>query len=345
MDKERRWLGYTGLAIGLAALILVANGNPKNMGFCIACFIRDITGSLGLHQAAKLQYARPEIFGLILGSFLLSSFRREWRPTGGSSMVVRFFLGFFMMAGALVFLGCPLRMVLRLGGGDGKAIFALIGFSAGIWLGTRFLNSGFTLGRAYKQTKVEGSLFPIVSVLMLILCLFGLIGDAKAATHAPFFLSLILALVCGAFAQRTRFCMVGGIRDMILFKDSHLFTGSLVLFVTVLIGNIILGNFKFSITAVDAIWYALSMGLVGLCGALLGGCPLRQLILTGEGNTDSAITVLGMVMGAAISHNFTLASSAKGVTAGGKVEVIIGLALAVILGLVVISKQKKEALA
>ena len=37
------------------------------------------------------------------------------------------------------------------------------------------------------------------------------------------------------------------------------------------------------------------MALVGWGSVLLGGCPLRQLILAGEGNGDSAVTVLGMI--------------------------------------------------
>lgn len=48
------------------------------------------------------------------------------------------------------------------------------------------------------------------------------------------------------------------------------------------------------------------MALAGFCSILLGGCPMRQLIMTGEGNTDSAITVLGLVIGAAFAHNFGL---------------------------------------
>lgn len=61
-----------GAAVGLAALILTALGNPTNMGFCIACFLRDISGAVGLHSAAKVQYVRPEIIGLVLGAFLMS---------------------------------------------------------------------------------------------------------------------------------------------------------------------------------------------------------------------------------------------------------------------------------
>ncbi|WP_038175229.1 YeeE/YedE thiosulfate transporter family protein, partial [Treponema pedis] len=89
--------------------------------------------------------------------------------------------------------------------------------------------------------------------------------------------------------------------------------------VTVLIGSLILGTFKFGmaeqpIAHTDGLWNALGMLLVGWASVLLGGCPLRQLILTGEGNTDSAITVAGLMTGAAFAHNFALASSGKGPT-------------------------------
>jgi YedE family putative selenium metabolism protein len=341
MTKEKKLVILTGFTVGLAALILVVFGNPKNMGFCIACFIRDISGSLNLHTAKGLQYARPEIFGLILGSTLLALINKEFRATSGSAPVMRFTLGFFMMAGALVFLGCPLRMVLRLGGGDGKAIFALIGFAGGIALGSYFLNQGFTLGRSFKQKKIEGMLLPLVSIAMLFFGLFKLVGIESEASHAPFFLSLSLALIVGALAQRSRFCMVGGIRDFILFRDNHLFLGSLTLFITVLVGNIILGNFSFSFTLAGSIWYILSMALVGLCGALLGGCPLRQLILAGEGNGDSAVTILGMLVGAAVSHNFATASTPTLVKVGGKIEVVAGLIIVTTIAVLIVKKQNK----
>ena len=59
--KEKKWLLLGGAVVGLAAVLLVLLGNPANMGFCIACFIRDIAGSLKLHNAAVVQYMRPEI--------------------------------------------------------------------------------------------------------------------------------------------------------------------------------------------------------------------------------------------------------------------------------------------
>ncbi|MGI5823272.1 MAG: YedE-related selenium metabolism membrane protein, partial [Dethiobacteria bacterium] len=34
-----------GLAIGVLASLLQFWGNPANMGICVACFVRDITGA------------------------------------------------------------------------------------------------------------------------------------------------------------------------------------------------------------------------------------------------------------------------------------------------------------
>ena len=72
------------LGVIIAALILTALGNPTNMGFCIACFLRDISGAVGLHSAAKVQYVRPEIIGLVLGAFIMSVASKEFKARAGS---------------------------------------------------------------------------------------------------------------------------------------------------------------------------------------------------------------------------------------------------------------------
>ena len=120
MKDKKAYAGIvvTGAVIGLIAVVLVMLGNPKNMGFCIACFLRDIAGATKLHSAPVVQYFRPEIVGLIGGALIMAMVSKEFSPKGGSAPVTRFFLGAFVMIGALVFLGCPLRMVLRIGGGD-----------------------------------------------------------------------------------------------------------------------------------------------------------------------------------------------------------------------------------
>ena len=53
MRKETVIVVSAGAAVGLAAIFLMLLGNPANMGFCIACFLRDIAGACGLHNAAK----------------------------------------------------------------------------------------------------------------------------------------------------------------------------------------------------------------------------------------------------------------------------------------------------
>ena len=348
-NKQTLLIVITGLIVGAFAVILTANGNPANMGFCIACFLRDTAGALGLHGAAVVQYVRPEIIGLVLGSFLMSVATKEFSAKSGSSPMTRFVLGGFVMIGALMFLGCPLRMVLRIAGGDLNAVIGLIGFIVGILGGIFFLKKGFTLKRAYSQNRLEGTWLPIISlallaVLVLVPSILIFSTEGPGSKHAPLFLALAAGLVVGALAQKTRLCMVGGIRDAVLFKDFYLLYGFIAIIVATLIGNIALGSFNLGfegqpVAYNDGLWNFLGMALVGLASALLGGCPLRQLILAGTGNSDSAITVMGMVTGAAFCHNFGLASSANGPTPAGKIAVIIGF---VVVCVVAVANLRKE---
>ena len=91
--KENWLVIVTGVVVGIAALLLQALGNPKNMGFCIACFERDIAGALGLHGAAVVQYVRPEIIGIVLGSCIMALIGKEFRAQAGSSPATRFAVG------------------------------------------------------------------------------------------------------------------------------------------------------------------------------------------------------------------------------------------------------------
>ena len=322
----------TGIVIGVCALALTAAGNPANMGFCIACFLRDIAGAIKLHSAAVVQYVRPEIIGIIVGAMAAALIKKEWKAVGGSSPVTRFLLAVVVMIGALVFLGCPLRMVIRIGGGDFNAIVGLVGFIAGIFVGTIALKNGFTLKRTYAQTCVEGSFLPIMFIVLMVLvallpALFVFSTEGPGSMTAPVVLALAAGVIVGVLAQRSRFCMAGGIRDSIMFNQWNLTLGLVAVIVTVLVGNLILGKFKpgFADQAVahtDGWMNFLGMGIVGWGSVLLGGCPLRQLILTGEGNSDSAITVTGFVFGAAIAHNFGTASSGAGAGANGPAAVV-----------------------
>ena len=358
------WVLIAGVVVGIAAVALTALGNPANMGFCIACFIRDIAGATQLHTAAPVQYFRPEIVGLVLGSTVMALASGEFKARAGSSPATRFVLGMFVMIGALVFLGCPLRMVIRMGGGDLNAFVGLAGFFIGILIGVFFLKKGFTLKRTYEVTRTEGFALPAVLVILFVLFLavpavFAFSESGPGSKHAAVLVSLIAALIVGALAQKSRLCMVGGMRDAVMFKDFNLISGFGAIFATVLLGNIILQKFTgFSalsqpISHSSQLWNLLGMVLVGWGSVLLGRCPLRQLILAGEGNGDSAVTVLGMLVGAAFAHNFKLAGAADsvvdnvykvgGIGINGKVAVFIGFAVLLIISLMNSSMLKKEA--
>lgn len=353
MKKEKTTIVVAGVLIGVISAMLVFFGNPANMGFCIACFLRDATGALGLHSAAAVQYIRPEIIGLVLGACIVSLITKEFRPRGGSAPVTRFTLGAFVMIGCLMFLGCPFRMILRLAGGDGNAIFGLVGFVAGILTGIFFLKKGYTLKRSYKMPKLEGAVYPAFQIVVLILLVaapafihFTEPEGGPGAKHAAILISLAAGVIVGILAQRTRLCMVGGIRDAVLFGEYKLLFGFVAILVSALIMNVALGFFHPGfvgqpIAHTDGLWNALGMYLAGFGCILLGGCPMRQLILSGEGNTDSVVTVLGLMAGAAFAHNFGLASSADGpTTANGKIAVVIGIV--VVAAIAVINSMRKE---
>jgi len=360
MNWKKYLIWITGIIVGLLAIILSYYGNPPNMGFCIACFQRDIAGALGMHRANVVQYIRPEIIGIVLGAFIAAIIHKEFRPQGGSSPATRFILAILVMIGALIFLGCPLRMVIRLGGGDLNALVALLGFIAGIWIGVIFLKKGFSFKRAVKVTKLDGWILPSIMIILFLLLIFAPIfnkeidgpiffsKEGPGSKHAPIFLSIIGGLLVGYFAQRSRMCFVGGIRDFFLIRETYLLKAFITIFFVVLIGNLLLGSFKFGfieqpVAHNQHIWNFLGMSLVGLGHVLLGGCPLRQLIIAGTGNSDSTLTVLGMIIGAGIAHNFMLAASPKGVSIYGKIVVILGLIITISIGFLNQEKNIKNA--
>ncbi len=344
--SSRTGIAAVGLFIGATAAILQKLGNPPNMGICVACMERDIAGALGLHRAGVVQYIRPEIIGLILGSFVAALLFREFKARTGSAPVIRFVLGFFAMVGALVFLGCPWRALLRLAGGDGNAVVGLAGLAAGIWMGVLFLKAGFSLGRTRKTFTGAGLVIQLFAVGLLLLLLFRpelpsgapfFSDKGPGSKHAPVLISLVAAMMIGFLAQRTRFCTMGAIRDLILMRDFHLFSGVAGLVAGASVTNLILNQFNPGFVSqpvahADHLWNFGSMVLAGLAFALAGGCPGRQLFLSGEGDGDAAVFVLGMLAGAAFAHNFSTASSPAGTGVWGPASVVAGLVVCIAIG-------------
>lgn len=359
---DKTWkLALSGVIIGLLVMLLAMSGNPANMAICVACFIRDAAGALKLHTAAPVQYFRPEIVGFVCGSFLISMATKEYRSTAGSAPMVRFLLGAIMMIGALVFLGCPLRMVLRMSAGDLNAYVALIGFAGGVATGSCFLKKGFSLGRAYEAKSLSGAVLPVLLAALLVIGVatgaYVASAEGPGSKHAPLLLTLMVALVIGALAQKSRMCFAGSIRDVILMKNFDLLSIIAALFVVMTVYNIATGNFHLSfsgqpIAHSQHLWNILGMYVVGFAAVLAGGCPLRQLILAGQGSSDSAVTFLGMLLGAAFAHNFNLVgSAAKAATATdaavpggpampGKIAVIVCIVLLFVIAATNLRRKK-----
>lgn len=247
------------------------------------------------------------------------------------------------MIGALVFLGCPWRALLRLAGGDGNAIFGLLGLVTGVWLGTWFFKQGYNLGRTQATYTSVGWILPLLMIgLLLLRLIFPPIPEqaesgilfyslkGPGSKYAPVIVSLAVGLLIGIICQRSRFCTMGAFRDLILFRQGHLLSGVMALLLAAWVTNLIVGQFhpgfaNQPVAHTMEIWNFGGMVVAGLAFALAGGCPGRQLFLAGEGDGDAAVFVLGMIVGAGVAHNFKLASSPQGVGQYGIIAVIIGL--------------------
>ena len=341
-----------GLILGTIAVVLAMSGNPGNMAFCIACFVRDIAGAVKLHSAAKVEYFRPEIVGLVCGSMIISIASKEFKVRAGQSPLLKFFLGVITMIMALVFLGCPLRMVIRMAAGDLNAYVGFVGYVVGCGIGTFFLKNGYDTGEDREIPALSGYIIPLalvgglIAYILIGAPMFNVSESGPGSMHAAVHVSLIAGLVFGAIAQKTRACFAGGIRNAFFMKDFDLLMPILGIFIVLVVFNVVTGKFKPAfigqpIAHVDHVFNFLPMVGVGLCAVLAGGCPLRQLILTGTGSSDNAANVLGMLVGAAFAHNFGLASGASvikdgvltgGPTAAGKVAAVVCLCFALIIG-------------
>lgn len=342
-----RYFIISGAVLGIVAAFLAYAGNPANMGICAACFLRDTSGALGFHSVQTLQYLRPELIGLVLGGFLASLFwTKEFAPKNSTATFSSFFLGVFAMIGALVFLGCPWRAFLRLGGGDMTAIAGFLGLAVGVGIGLFFKKNGYKVDESVSVSKNIGFLPVIFSVLLLLALVFGLkIGEngalfssvkGPAAQHAALFISLIGGLVVGVFMQKSKFCSVGAFARA--YKgDFSMFWGVVAIIAFASIANLALGQYKFGFEAQpiahnNFAWNFLGMVLAGLCFSLSEGCPGKHLVQMGTGNLHSGIFVIGMMAGAGFAHNFLLASSPAGITPYAPWAVGLGFVFAVYVG-------------
>lgn len=143
--------------------------------------------------------------------------------------------------------------------------------------------------------------------------------------------TLALGYLIGYLAQRSGFCSIGGMRDLMMFKHTRLFFGYLAL-----IGGGFLGYLLFwtiipsafpnfywvanqsnpltpipgapgGLSIISYVILAIIGGFgMGFIGVLLGGCPLRQIVMGTEGNLRSLFYVFGLAVGAIIFHAWVI---------------------------------------
>ncbi len=325
----------TGIVMGAGAVLLSMAGNPVHSGICISCFLENLAGALQFHDNLRMSYVRPELPGFLLGSFFMAVRTRRFQVTGGSSPLIRFFLGFFMIVGCAVFIGCPVKLLLRLAGGDLTGIAALAGLVFGISLAGRYIRQGVRFEPEQKIAAINGSIMPILALVLLIFLLLrpavvhmGMNGPAAA--HAPVMLSLCLGLLIGSMAQRSGFCITGGLRNYFLFREKTLLYGVAACFLAALIVSLCTGRFTPGLYGQPAShlqhgWTFLAMTLVGLAAVLVDGCPFRQVIKAGQGDVDAAVTCFGMLTGGALVINWQIRATSAGVGFNGRIAVLTGL--------------------
>ncbi len=152
----------------------------------------------------------------------------------------------------------------------------------------------------------------------------------------PAIVTLIMGLILGYLAQRSRICFIGGLRDFLLIRDSELLKGAIAFFVTAFLafslasalGLVDLtsldaagtsqasaGNSLGSLaSAANAILPGITTRLpslklsawlttifaglaLGLFSTLANGCPTRQHVMAAQGSRDSRWYLFGFYVG------------------------------------------------
>ena len=337
-DRYLMIVAISGALLGLLGVLLSVWGNPENSGICVSCFIENSAGALGLHGNGRLQYLRPELIGFVVGAFGSTLLNREFRSRGGSAPVVRFAAGFFLIVGCAVFIGCPIKLFLRLAAGDLTALAGVAGLVVGVWGGLKALAYGVEFGRLSPAAAPAGSGL-LAPMFFLVLLLFVLISPpllqvsdrGSSAQHAPLAASLCAGLLLGFVAQRSRFCITGSVRDILLMgRRAPLLWGGSAFLGTAFLTSFATGRFHPGFAGQpgshqEYLWSFLGMALVGGLSVLIGGCPFRQLVKSGEGDTDATLVVAGMFIGGALVQAWGLAATTAGVPVAGKLAVLTGL--------------------
>ncbi|HPC55992.1 MAG TPA: YeeE/YedE thiosulfate transporter family protein [Methanolinea sp.] len=150
----------------------------------------------------------------------------------------------------------------------------------------------------------------------------------EIAVYAVPAVTLLLGILIGYLAQRSGFCSIGGFRDYFLFRHTRILSGYLALIVFSFLGYLLF--WILTPAAMEHFFWALTSGpfipvpgapaglgpaayillavipgfLVGFICVLLGGCPIRQAVMTSEGNIRAAFFLLGMAVASPVFAAF-----------------------------------------
>lgn len=345
----------TAILIGLLGALLSVWGNPINTGICISCFMENFSGALKLHNNLLMQYIRPEMVFIIIGSFLSAVIRNEFSTRYSPSFMHSFLGGIFMIIGSAVFIGCPIKMLLKLAGGDLNSIAGIIGTIFGVWLGVRLLKENINTSLFKTVIKSNDKSFFVIPLTFIFLIflyffkgeLFAESVSGAGAEKSPIIYSISTGLIIGIFAQYSRFCVTGSIRNSIILRKMTGFFALALLVLSAVIINVIYGRFNLGIVGqpgshTEYLWSFVSMALVGYIAVIIDGCPFRQLVKMGEGDINAFVCFLGMLIGSAFVQNFKILADSSGPTLLGKIGVVSGILIFSFLSYDLLLKNEKN---
>ena len=139
--------------------------------------------------------------------------------------------------------------------------------------------------------------------------------DDLSATGMVALAALLSGLIFGAVVQRTHFCTMGAIADLVLFGDGRRMRAWLLAIAVALLGSQLLAlagivDLADSLyRSSEILWLGALIGglLFGFGMTLTGGCTSRNIVRLGAGNLKSLVVLLIMAMTAYMTMNGLLA--------------------------------------
>lgn len=122
----------------------------------------------------------------------------------------------------------------------------------------------------------------------------------------PMTATLIVGVLIGYLGQRSRFCIVSGIRDAYLLRNFYRIKGLLGLIIGGVLGftafKFMGGNLLgFPLFQIDISQYLIAIVIggigIGFFSVLAEGCPFRQHVMAAEGRESAILYLAGFYIG------------------------------------------------